>query len=82
MSGISGTMYRRGENEVTIDVGDWLDYVVTVFKSGTYKVEFRIASESDSGKFSPRSGNNVLTTVTVPNTGGWQIGLPYHLKLT
>lgn len=61
-----------GENVGYIDVGDWLDYVVTVFKSGTYKVEFRIASESDSGKFSLRSGNNVLTTVTVPNTGGWQ----------
>ena len=43
-----------------------------ILRSGTYKVEFRVASESDSGKFSLRSDNNVLTTVTVPNTGGWQ----------
>lgn len=61
-----------GENVGYIDMGDWLDYVVLIERSGAYKVEFRVASESDSGKFSLRSGNNVLTTVTVPNTGGWQ----------
>ncbi len=61
-----------GQNVGYIDVGDWLSYVVLIQRSGTYKVEFRVASESDSGKFSLRSDNNVLTTVTVPNTGGWQ----------
>lgn len=61
-----------GRNVGWIDSGDWLDYNVDVKTSGTYTVEYRVASMYSSGKFSLRKGSTILATTTVPNTGGWQ----------
>lgn len=61
-----------------IDANDWLDFAkspVTIPKTGTYKVTYRVASESGGGSFTFNEAgkSTVYDTVTVPSTGGWQI---------
>jgi predicted chitinase len=56
-----------------IDTGDWMDYSINVPSADTYSVEFRVASINSTGQVQLRdSVGNVLATVNVPNTGGWQ----------
>ena len=54
-----------------IDPNDYMEYYVNVLSSGTYKVEFRIASTSSSGQLQILAGNNVLCTTALPNTNSW-----------
>lgn len=61
-----------GLNVGWIDVGDWLDYYVNVLEAGTYSVEYRVASNANTGQIQLRSGQTTLATTSVPNTGGWQ----------
>ncbi len=61
-----------GQNVGWVDTGDWLDYYVNVAQSGTYTVEYRVASNTATGAIQLRSGQNTLATTAVPNTGGWQ----------
>jgi hypothetical protein len=62
-----------GLNVGYIDANDTLDYNVNVQSSGTYSVGFRVASINTTGQLQLRnSSGTVLTTITVPNTGGWQ----------
>jgi hypothetical protein len=61
-----------GENIGWVGTGDWMDYYVNVTNSGTYNVAFRVASAPGGGQLQLRSGTNVLTTVDVATTGGWQ----------
>jgi endoglucanase len=55
-----------------IDAGDWLDYNVNVSTAGKYNVSFRVSSQLATGAFQLKIGTTVLTTVKVPNSGGWQ----------
>ncbi len=61
-----------GLNVGYTDAGDWMDYSVNVQTAGTYNVDFRVSSVYSGTSFSLMSGSNTLTTVAVPNTGGWQ----------
>jgi hypothetical protein len=61
-----------GLNIGYVDAGDWLDYGVNVATAGTYTVSFRVASQLATGSFQLKNGTTVLTSITVPNTGGWQ----------
>ena len=55
-----------------IDGGDWMSYNVNVPSSGTYSVEFVVASaQGSSFRLEKDSGATVLTEVSVPNTGDW-----------
>lgn len=55
-----------------IDPGDWMSYDVTVPSTGTYSVEFRVASaQGSSFRLEKDSGKTKLCDVTVPNTGDW-----------
>jgi beta-glucosidase len=56
-----------------IDTGDYMDYFVNVSTTGSYNVEFRVASANGStGGLQLKSGSTVLCTVNIGNTGGWQ----------
>ena len=55
-----------------IDQGDWMDYNINVPSAGTYEVDLRLASINSGRQLQLRNNGNTLTTVTVPNTGGWQ----------
>src|SRR5262249_27715512 len=54
--------------------GNQVIYNVTVSAAGTYTATFRVSSAVTGATFKVMDGkNNVLATVTVPNTGGWQV---------
>jgi chitinase len=64
-----------GSNVGYIETGDWMAYSNINFPtSGTYKVEYRVASASTGGQLSLdlNSGSIVLGYLNVPVTGGWQ----------
>jgi lysophospholipase L1-like esterase len=62
-----------GLNVGWTDTGDWLNYTVNVQSSGTYTVGFRVASINPASQLQLRNAaGTILTTVNVPNTGGWQ----------
>lgn len=53
--------------------GEWLEYTVHLEKSGLYRLDFRVASLSNTGVISVSSdGGEMGTLLSVPNTGGWQ----------
>ncbi|HVU56517.1 MAG TPA: carbohydrate-binding protein, partial [Puia sp.] len=55
-------------------LGNQVSYNVTVAAAGTYTATFRVSSPNNNATFKVMDGkNNVLATVTAPNTGGWQV---------
>lgn len=66
-----------GLNVGWTDAGDWLSYVntpVNIPETGTYTVEFRVASNTNGASisFEEAGGTATYGVVAVPNTGGWQ----------
>lgn len=64
-----------GQNVGWIEAGDWMAYnSITVPTTGTYTVEYRVASLNGGGRLSLdlNGGTTVLGEVAIPNTGGWQ----------
>jgi Carbohydrate esterase, sialic acid-specific acetylesterase/Carbohydrate binding module (family 6)/Bacterial Ig domain len=54
--------------------GEWLEYSVNVASNGKYDMEFRVAKDGTGGLFHVEiDGVDVTGSVTVPNTGGWQV---------
>ena len=58
------------------DSGDFADYLVLVTESGDYDINFRVASENQSGSILLQliDGSDIqnLTQISTPITGGWQ----------
>ncbi|QGR00327.1 carbohydrate-binding protein [Paenibacillus psychroresistens] len=72
-----------GQNVGFTDTGDWLDYSVNVQSAGTYTVGFRVASPNTGSQLQLRNyAGTVLTTVTVPNTVGWQTWTTVNANVT
>jgi endoglucanase len=68
-----GTIDAGGGQDVGyIDYGDWMDYSVNVSTAGTYAVNVRLASPNGGQQQFKDASGNVLATVSVPNTGGYQ----------
>lgn len=63
-----------GQNVGWIDAGDWMAYAnVTFPASGTYKVEYRVASPGGASlSLDLNAGTIQLGQLTIPATGGWQ----------
>ena len=58
-----------------IETGDWMAYTSISFPvSGSYLVEYRVASESGGGQLSLdlNGGSTILGYLNIPSTGGWQ----------
>ncbi len=53
------------------DIGDWADYKISVEKSGTYSLNFRVSGEN-SGKIDFLIDDKLIKTIDTPATGGWQ----------
>ena len=56
-------------------MGDFADYLVLVTETGDYDINFRAASENQSGSiYQLIDGSNIqnLTQISLPITGGWQ----------
>ncbi|HSC67004.1 MAG TPA: carbohydrate-binding protein [Cellvibrio sp.] len=66
-----------GLNVGYIDAGDWLSYAgtpVNIPSSGSYVIEYRVASQNGGGNlaFEEAGGTPEYATLAIPNTGGWQ----------
>jgi endoglucanase len=66
-----------GLNVGWIDAQDWLSYQnspVNIPASGTYRIEYRVASLNGGGglRFEEAGGSPVYGQLAVPSTGGWQ----------
>jgi chitinase len=64
-----------GQNVGYIETADWMAYYNINFPTtGTYKVEYRVASLNGGGRVSCdlNAGAVVLGAVDIPSTGGWQ----------
>lgn len=64
-----------GQNVGWIDANDWMAYNnITIPTSGTYTIEYRVASPNATGRFSLdlNGGAILLGEMSIPNTGGWQ----------
>ena len=66
-----------GQNIGYLDAGDYCDYLIQVGENGTYRVDYRTASESAGGglklQLVDASGNPTdLHSIGFPSTGGWQ----------
>ncbi|KAF2079937.1 glycosyl hydrolase family 18 protein [Flavobacterium sharifuzzamanii] len=64
-----------GLNVGYCDTGDWMAYYNINFPtSGTYVIEYRVASAVTGGRLSSdlNAGTIQLGAINVPNTGGWQ----------
>ncbi len=78
MSGVATqptTDIGQGLNVGWIDLGDWMDYYVSVPTAGLYTISFRLATPYSNASFyifDLTSSNSLLTRVNVPNTGGFQ----------
>ncbi len=83
----TGTAFRTNEGvdtEATTDTGagydvgwtaagEWTKYSVNVSATGTYNLDFRVASAQTGASFHLEvDGVNVTGSLAVPNTGGWQ----------
>ena len=75
MSGIQTQACSEGTDNVGwINTNDWMTYNVNIPSSGTYTVEYRIASPNSTGKLQLEKGGGATSygSLNVPNTGGWQ----------
>lgn len=66
-----------GLNVGWIDANDWMAYTnnpVAIPATGTYTIQFRVASLSGGGRvqFEEAGGSPVYGSVAIPSTGGWQ----------
>ena len=55
------------------DAGDWMDYRLNIAAAGAYVVDFRVATGFEDSKLELRKGQEVLKTVDVPSTKGWDV---------
>ena len=54
--------------------GEYLNYTVSVAATGTYTLNFRVASQPKGGTFHLNvDGKNVTGSLSVPSTGDWNI---------
>lgn len=76
-SAMSGVVVKSGsDSDGTdivgwVDAGDWMDYEVNVDTTGTYTVEYRVASGSNNITFELRDGSTVLDSQDSATTGSW-----------
>ncbi|MEH0152850.1 beta-1,3-glucanase family protein [Limibacter armeniacum] len=75
MSGIQTEACSEGGLNVGwIETGDWIVWDVNLPASGSYNVEYRVASANSGGviQLEQAGGSPIFGTVGVPNTGDWQ----------
>ena len=62
-----------GYNVGWMSTGEWIEYTVSVVRSGNYTLRMRMASAQTGGTIHVAfNGVDVTGIQTVPNTGGWQ----------
>ncbi len=62
-----------GKNVGWIDTGDFLTYRLRVEEAGTYRIIYRVASESGGAEIRLNLSFSTLATTPIDATGGWQV---------
>lgn len=76
MSGIQTEGCSEGTDNIGwTDAGDWMTYEVTIPTTGQYTVSYRVAGNAGTGtiRLETNAGTNLLGTLDVTPTGGWQV---------
>ena len=60
------------------DAGDFIEYGVSVPRTGCYKAEYRIASAPGSNGFELTFGDNLVDSFSVMPTGGWSSWVTFN----
>ena len=69
---VGGSLTVSGGVVGYIDAGEWFKYRnVSIPQTGTYRVEYRVASALTTAQFTLDRDGVGLGTISVPNTGGW-----------
>ncbi len=69
---VGGSVVVSGGVVGYIDAREWLKYTnVNIPQTGTYRVEYRVASALQTAQFTLDRNGVGLATIGVPNTGGW-----------
>lgn len=69
---VGGSVAVSGGVVGSIDAGEWMKYTnVNIPETGTYKVEYFVASANTTAQFTLDRNGVGLATISVPNTGGW-----------
>ena len=69
---VGGSVTVAGGTVGYIDAGEWFKYNnVNIPQTGTYKVEYFVASALTTAQFTLDRNGVGLGTISVPNTGGW-----------
>ncbi|OJJ17081.1 hypothetical protein BKI52_30675 [marine bacterium AO1-C] len=71
-----------GQNVGYINDGDFVEYAVDVASAGDYDLDFRVASATSGGTITISSNGNILGTVNVAGTGGWQTWTTLNTRVT
>lgn len=61
-----------GLNVGWIGSGDWMEYRINALSAGDYNFDYRLAANGSTGSFDVFIDNNLIHSVNVTNTGGWQ----------
>ncbi len=63
-----------GLNVGWIDNGDWMDYAINnTSNDSSFEIIFRVASPNNGGQIEYYLDNERINTISVPNTGSWQV---------
>ena len=62
-----------GKNVGWIDTGDYMTYRLRVEEAGTYRIIYRVASESGGAEIRLNLSFSTLATTPIASTGGWQV---------
>lgn len=69
---VGGSVTAAGGVVGYIDAGEWMKYNnINIPQTGTYKVEYFVASAMTTAQFTLDRNGVGLGTISVPNTGGW-----------
>ena len=69
---VGGSVLASGGVVGYIDAGEWFKYTnVNIPQSGTYRVEYRVASALTTAQFTLDRDGVGLGTISVPYTGSW-----------
>ncbi len=61
-----------GSNIGYIGTGDWVEYMIDVDSTGSYLIEYRVASSGGSSGFEVLVDGLLVDTQSISDTGGWQ----------
>ena len=89
MSGVVNELTQDvggGKDVAYIDNGDWMDYTINPYTSGTFTLQVRVATSASGGIIRVKDANGaVLATIQVPVSGGFQTWIttdPVNVQLT